>query len=141
MIASGSRFWLSCACTRQRNNEFCKYARLSIDVDCAAMLFHHDVVAHRQTKPGALARGFGGEEGVEHFLLHFQWDTRAIVADPDFHLGAEAFGGGAQRRIEAVLAGLLALARGVEAVRNQVEEHPRDLLRVKIDHAGSRIEL
>ena len=108
---------------------------------CAAMLFHDDVVAHRQAKPGALARRLGGEEGIEHFLLHFQRDTRAVVADPDFHLVAEALCRGAQRRLEALLAGLLALVRGIEAVRNQVEEHPRDLLRIKIDHAGRGIEV
>src|SRR6266478_6356638 len=37
-----------CLCrprARKRNNEFGKYAWLGIDVDLAAMLFHHDVVA------------------------------------------------------------------------------------------------
>src|SRR6476660_4389496 len=107
MIASGSRLCLCCACTRQRNDEFGKYARLSIDVDCAAMLFHHDVVAHRQAKPGALARGLGSEEGIEHFLLHIQRDTGAIIADADYHLASEAFRGRAQCRLETLLTGFL----------------------------------
>ena len=47
--------------------------------------------------PGRL----GGEEGIEHLLLHFQRDAGAVVADPDFHLVAEAFRGRAQRRLES----------------------------------------
>ena len=48
---------------------------------------------------------------------------------------------GAQGRLEALLAGLLALVRGIEAVRNQVEEHPGDFLRIQVDHAGVGIEV
>jgi hypothetical protein len=80
------------------------------------MLFHHDVVAHRQAKSGALPRGLGGEEGIEHFLLYFQRDTDAVIADPDFDRVAEAFGGGAQRRFEGFVAGFLALGGGIKAV-------------------------
>ena len=32
---------------RQRNDEFGEQASFGIDIDCAAVLFHHDVVAHR----------------------------------------------------------------------------------------------
>ena len=126
---------------RQRNNEFGKCARLGIDVDLAAVLFHDDVVAHRQAKSGALARGLGGEEGIEHLLLHFRGDSGAVVANPDFDPVAEVFGGRAQRRLEAVVAGFLALGGGVKAVGNQIEKHPRDLLRIKVDHAGGGIEV
>src|SRR3981189_1838368 len=108
-----------CLCDRrprQRDNEFGKCARLSIDVDLAAMLFHHDVVAHRQAKSGALARGFGGEEGIEHFLLYCQRASGAVIANPDFHPVAEVFRGRAERRLEALFAGFLALGGGVEAV-------------------------
>src|SRR5258708_16488819 len=74
-----------CLCrprARKRNNEFCKYAWLGIDVDLAAMLFHHDVVAHRQAEAGPLAGGFGGEKKIETLLLYFQPDPRALVAYP-----------------------------------------------------------
>src|SRR6202035_3071424 len=94
---------------RQRNNEFGKCAGLGIDVDLAAVLFHHDVVAHRQAKSGALTRWFGGEKRIEHFLPYFQRDPGAVVADPDFDPVAEIFRGGAQGRLKALLARLLAL--------------------------------
>src|SRR6266403_3347770 len=103
-------------CARKRNNEFGKYAWLGIDVDLAAMLFHHDVVAHRQAKSGALAGGFGGEKWIEHFLLYFQWDSGAVIADPDFDLVAETFRGRAQRRLKTILACFLALGGGIKAV-------------------------
>src|SRR5260370_40141492 len=101
---------------RKRNNEFCKYAWLGIDVDLAAMLFHHDVVAHRKAKSGALAGGFGGEKGIEHLLLYFQRDPGAVVADPDFHLATEGFCGRAQRRVKTLLASFLAPGGGVKTV-------------------------
>src|SRR5258708_34128476 len=67
---------------RKRNNEFGKYAWLGIDVDLAAMLFHHDVVAHRQAKAGSLAGGVCGEKGVEHLLLFFHPGARAVLRGP-----------------------------------------------------------
>src|SRR5256886_15881963 len=69
---------------RKRNNEFGKYAWLGIDVDLAAMLFHHDVVAHRKAKAGSLAGGVGGEKGIVHLLFFFPRDFGAGVANQDF---------------------------------------------------------
>src|SRR5258705_8806159 len=109
-------------CARKRNNEFGKYAWLGIDVDLAAMLFHHDVVAHRQAKSGALAGGFGGEKGIEHLLLYFQPDPGAVVADPAFPLVTEAFFGRAQRVLKNFLSSFLALGGGVKTLLNQGEE-------------------
>jgi hypothetical protein len=37
--------------SRQCNDEFSEYARLRLDIDRAAVLFHDYVVAHRQAKP------------------------------------------------------------------------------------------
>src|SRR6266853_45553 len=111
-----SSLCLCCPRARKRNNEFCKYAWLGIDVDLAAMLFHHDVVAHRQAKSGSLAGRFGGEKGIEHLLLYFQRDPGAVVADPDFDLGTEAFCGRAQRRLKTLLACFLALGGGIKTV-------------------------
>src|SRR5258706_3115150 len=76
-----------CLCrsrSRKRNNEFGKNAWLGIDVDLAAMLFHHDVVAHRQAEAGPLAGGVGGEKGSEHLLLYLQPGPRGVVAYPNF---------------------------------------------------------
>src|SRR5258706_12170114 len=62
---------------RKRNNEFGKYAWLGIDVDLAAMLFHHDVVAHRQAKAGSLTGGFGVGKKDEKILPYFPRDSRS----------------------------------------------------------------
>src|SRR5262245_61405309 len=50
------------------------------------------VVTDGETKPGAFSCGFRGEEGIENLLFHFGWNTRAVVANPDFHAIAMAFG-------------------------------------------------
>jgi hypothetical protein len=60
--------------SRQRDGEFREYAGLGLNVDCAPLLFHDDVVA----------AGLGREERIEYFLRNFWWDTTAIVADADF---------------------------------------------------------
>ena len=54
------------------------------------MLLHNDIVANGEAKAGALSGRLGGEERIEHFLLHFQGDAGAIIADPDLDLVAEA---------------------------------------------------
>src|SRR5437868_6716590 len=110
-------------------------------VDLAAMLLHHDVVAHRQPQSGPLAGRLGGEERVEHFLLYLERDSGAVVADPDFNRIAEAFRGRAQGRLKTVDPGLLAFGGGIKAVRDQIEEDAGDFLRIEIDHAGLRIEV
>src|SRR5258708_25457013 len=70
---------------RKRNNEFCKYAWLGIDVDLAAMLFHHDVVAHRQAEAGPLAGGFVCVKWIKHFLLYFPRGLPVVVSYLDLH--------------------------------------------------------
>src|SRR5258708_13279507 len=95
-----------CLCrprARKRNNEFCKYAWLGIDVDLAAMLFHHDVVAHRQAEAGPLAGGFGGEKGVKNLLLYFHRDPGALVPYPDPPPVAQALCGPAHRPVQTPL--------------------------------------
>ena len=65
-------------------------SELRLDIDAAAVLFHDDVVTHRQPKPGTFARWFGREERVEYFVFYFGWDTDAVVADANFDIVAEA---------------------------------------------------
>jgi hypothetical protein len=81
------------------------------------MLFDDDVVADRETKPGALSGRFGGEERVEHLVLHLKRNTSAVVADPYFHTIAKVFGRDSKDRL-VVAAGYLrsALGRCLEAV-------------------------
>src|SRR5436190_10693938 len=59
---------------------------LGINLDRTTMLFHHDVVAHRQAKPGALASRFGRRKGIEYLLFYLRRNSHAIVADADFDL-------------------------------------------------------
>ena len=94
------------------------------------MLLDHDVVAEREAEPGAFAGGLGGEERIEHFRLHLVGNAGAVVADGDLDAIAEvARRGGDRRLVGAVRFALLALRRRVEAVGNQVQQHPCDLLR------------
>jgi len=53
---------------RQYDLELGEKSGLRLDIDAAAVLFHDDVVAHRQAKPGTFAREFGREELVEYFV-------------------------------------------------------------------------
>src|SRR6185437_6192705 len=70
---------------RQDDDELGEAARLSLDVNGAAVLFDDDVVAHGQAETRPLACGLGGEERIEHLVLHVCRDAHAIVADANFH--------------------------------------------------------
>src|SRR5581483_761706 len=126
---------------RQRNDELGKSARPGLDVDAAAVLFHDDVIAHGEPEPGTLASRLGGEKGIEHLLPDFGRDSRAVVANADLNALAEVLCRGTERRLKTILARLIALGRGIEPVGNQIEKHPRDLLRIKLDRTGGGIEV
>ena len=64
-------------------------AGLGLDIDRAAMLFHDDVMAHRQSKPGAFAGRLGRKERIEHLFLDLGRDAGAVVANADFDGVAE----------------------------------------------------
>ena len=105
------------------------------------MLLDDDVVTDGQAKPGPFAGGLGREERIEHLLLHLGRNAGAVVADPDFDAVAEVLGRGSQRGLVVAAIRLrLALCRGVEAVGDQIEQHPRDLLREQIDLTGGRVK-
>ena len=74
-------------------------------------------------------------------LLVFGFNANAVVADADFHPIAEVLGRSGQRRFVVAAVELrLALGRGIEAVGDQVEQNPGNLLREQINLAGGRIE-
>src|SRR5579871_965452 len=77
--------------SRQYDGELGKFSGHGVDVDRATVLLHDDVVRHRQSKPGAFAGRLGGEEGIEHLLLHLGWDAGAVVADADLDMVAATF--------------------------------------------------
>src|SRR5262249_52531782 len=94
------------------------------------MLLHNDVVTDGEPKPGSFSGRVRWEERVEHLFFYFRWNTGAVVADPNFHTIAEASCRGHQGWFIAIAIGLgSTLCCRVKAVRDQVQKHPRDILR------------
>ena len=120
---------------RQNDLELSETPGLRLDIDAAAMLFYDDVVAHRQAKPGTFARRFGREERVEYFLFDLFRDSGPVVANADLNLVSEVLRRSGKHRLEAITDFRFAFRRGVESVRYQIEQDPRDLLRIDIGHA------
>src|SRR5262245_60044779 len=105
------------------------------------MLLDEDVVADGEAKAGSFSCGFCREEGIEHLLFHLGRNTVAVIANPDFHAIAKALGRGSEGwHVVASIRFRLALDRSIEAVRDQVQKRPRDVLRVKISLACRRIK-
>ena len=80
------------------------------------MLFHDDVVAHREPKPGPFARRLGGEERVEHLFPDLVRDAGAVVANADLDMVAAVPGGGAEDGFKSRAIVGLALGHGIEAI-------------------------
>src|SRR6516162_5537258 len=94
------------------------------------MLFDNDVVTNREPKSGAFSSGFRCEKRVEHLFLYFRWNTRAVIPNPDFHSIAEASCRGHQGWFIAIAISLgSTLCCRIKAVRDQVQKHPREILR------------
>src|SRR5215468_9416587 len=105
------------------------------------MLLDNDIVTDGEAKSGAFSSGFRCEEGIEHLLFHFRWNTGAVVANPDFHTIAKAFGRGCEDwHIVASIRFRLALGRSIEPVRDQIQKRPRDVLREDISLTCRRIK-
>jgi len=100
------------------------------------MLLNDDVVADGEAKASAFSGGFRREERIEYLLFHFRRNTGAVVANADFHAIAKAFGRGSEGwHIVASIRFRLALGRSIEAVRDQIQKRPRDVLREDISLA------
>src|ERR1700724_3521480 len=110
-------------------------------VACGTMLFHDDVVAHRQAKPGAFTRRFGREERVEYFILDPFRDAGPVVANTNFNLVSETLRRGDKRWLETIAGFRFAFGRGIESVRYQIEQDSRNLLRIDIGHADRWIKI
>ena len=81
------------------------------------------------------------KNGIEQLLLHLRGDTGAVVADSDLDAVTEVLGRRSQRGlVVASICLRFTLRRRVEAVGDQVEQRPRDLLREQIDLASGRIK-
>src|SRR5262245_17820589 len=94
------------------------------------MLLHNDVVTDGEAKAGPFSCGFRREEGIEHLLFHLRGNASAVVADSNFHTVAKASCRGHQSWFIAIPISLgPTLCCRVKAVRDQVQKHPRDILR------------
>ena len=105
------------------------------------MLLDDDVVTDGQAKASPFSGRLRREERIEYLLLHLGRNAGAVVADPDLHAVAEVLGGGSKGwLIVAAICFCLALGRCIEAVQDQVQQSPCDVLREDIGFAGGRIQ-
>jgi len=93
------------------------------------VLFHDDVVRHRQTEAGPFTGWLGGEERVEYLFLHLRGDAATVVANANFDGGSEVLGSGPEGWFKTKFLPLgLASGRSIDAVRDQIEKCAGDLL-------------
>ena len=103
------------------------------------MLLDDDVVTDGKAKPGSFSGGLGREERIEHLFLHLGRNAGAVVADPDFHAVTEVLGRGSKGRLVVAAIGFrFALGRRIEAVGDQIEQNPCDVLREDVGFTGGR---
>src|SRR5262245_58871930 len=101
------------------------------------MLLHNDVVTDGEPKPGSFSSRLRCEERVEHLFFYFWWNTGAVIPNPDFHTIAKASCRCHQGWFIAIAISVgSTLCRRIKAVRDQVEKHPRDILRKYVGLPG-----
>jgi len=106
---------------RQDNPDLGECTRLCIDLDCARVLLHDDVVADREAKARAFSRWLGCEERFKHLFFHVRRNACAVIANPDLHMIAQAFGRGRQSRLVVATVSLGFSFGRIEAVCNQIK--------------------
>src|SRR5262245_53804656 len=85
--------------------------------------------------------GFVVKNGLNIFSFTSGWNTGAVVANPDFHTIAKTFGRGSKGwHVVSAVRFRLAFGRCIEAVRDQIQKRPRDVLREDIGLAGGQIK-
>ena len=127
--------------SRQDDPKFSELAGLGINLYGPAMLLDDDVVTDGQAQPCPFTGRLCRKERVEQLPLHLRRDAGAVVADRDFHAVTKVLGRSSQRRLAvASICFRFALRCRVEAIGDQVEQCPRNLLREKIDLAGGRVK-
>src|SRR5262245_48048922 len=105
------------------------------------MLLHNDVVIDGEPKPGSFSGRLRCEERVEHLFFYFGWNTRAVIPNPDFHTIAKASCRGHQSWFIAIAISLgSTLCCRIKAVRDQVQKHPRNILRKYVGLPSGRVE-
>src|SRR6516162_7164660 len=105
------------------------------------MLLHNDVVTDGEPKPGSFSSRLRCEERVEHLFFYFRWNTRAVIPNPDFHTISKAAGRGRKGGFIAIAISFgSTLCRRIEAVRDQVQKHPREILGKYVNLPSGRVE-
>src|ERR1700741_5326310 len=114
---------------RQSNGELREIADLAVDRNRAAMLLGHDVVADRQAKAGPLASRLGREEWLKELVPDLWGNAGAVVAHVHLDRIAKISRRHLQSWVELLAAALpLAFGGGVEAIADQVQTAPSDIL-------------
>ena len=115
------------------------YVSTSIDPPCCLTMMSWLM---DRPRPSAFSGRLRREERIEHLLLHLGRNAGAVVADPDFHAVPEVLGRGSQGRlVVASVCFRFALGRRIEAVGDQVQQRPRDVLREDVGFASRRIQV
>src|SRR5262247_3956972 len=105
------------------------------------MLLHNDVVTDGEPESGSFSGRLRCEERVEYLFFDFRWNTRAVIPNPDFHTIAKASRRGHQGWFIAIAnSSGFAFCCRIKTVRDQVQKHPRDVLRRDVGLASSRIK-
>src|SRR5262245_10937463 len=105
------------------------------------MLFDNDVVTDGKPEPGSFSGELRCEERVEHLCFDFRWNTRAVIPNPDFHTITKTSRRGHQGWFIAI-----AIRLGsppccrIKAIRDQVQKHPRKILRKYVGLPSGRVE-
>src|SRR5437016_12595696 len=108
---------MNCCCARKDNPDFGELTGLRVDLYRPAMLLDDDVVADGEAEARAFAGGLRRKERIEHLFLHVRRDAGAVIANPDFHTIAKAFGNSSYGRLEvASICFRFALGRGIETI-------------------------
>src|ERR1700751_3126493 len=80
---------LRTSASRQSPRELGEVTALAIERDGTTVLLRYDLVADRQSKPGALAGRLGREERLEHLVPVLWRNAYAIVRHPDLEAFAQ----------------------------------------------------
>ena len=112
---------------------------LRTDLDGSTVLLDDDVMADRETEASAFARGLCCEEGIEHLLFSHRAECRCRFRE--YRSRQDRRGSLSRRRASAhSRRQQRALCHRIEAIGDQVEKHPSDLLRENIGFARGHIK-
>src|SRR5262249_18596136 len=110
---------------RQAYRELGVDAWHAVDLDGAAVLLRHNLVADREAKSSPFARRFRSNERLEQLIPDLWCDAGAVVANPDLDLVAQIPRRDSQHGSIPIRGCLALLVRSVKAIPNQIEEDAR----------------